>query len=128
MKSKPDLVSLTLKKLPPVIGPLNKPLDKPGTPLSEMNVVMDRTKVAPERPARVEMKEAGIKEETSLEMQAIENENASEESSQVEARIEGIEEEDEGKQKENEEKTNEVESDPNKVIIFNQKKIINLKD
>ena len=102
MKSKSDSVSLTLKKLPPVKGPLNKPLDKPGTPLSEMNVVMDRTKVTLERPARVEMKEAGIKEETSLEMQAIENENASEENSQAEGRIEGIKEEDEGKREEKE--------------------------
>jgi hypothetical protein len=122
MKAKPDLVSLTLKKLPPVKGPLNKPLDKPGTPLSEMNVVMDRTKVAPERPARVEMKEAGIKEETSLEMQAIENENASEENSQVEARIKGIEEVDEGKQgeneNENEKKTNGVENVPEKVFFI----------
>ena len=73
---------------------LNKPLDKPGTPLSEMNV-MDRKKVVPERPARVEMKEAGIKEETSLEMQAIEHENAAEENSKVESLIEGIKEEDE---------------------------------
>ena len=110
MKSKSDSVSLTLKKLPPVIGPLNKPLDKPGTPLSEMNVVMDRTKVAPERQARVEMKEAGIKEETSLEMQAIENENASEENPQVEGRIEGIEEEDEGKQGNEENEKSEVEN------------------
>ena len=75
-------------------GSLNKPLDKPGTSLSEMNV-MDRKKVVPERPARVEMKEAGIKEETSLEMQAIEHENAAEENSKVESLIEGIKEEDE---------------------------------
>lgn len=112
MKSKADSVSLTLKKLPLVKGPLNKPLDKPGTPLSEMNVIMDRTKVAPERPARVEMKEAGIKEETSLEMQAIENENAAEESSKVEDRIEGIKEEaeNEGKQEEKKNENGEVEN------------------
>ena len=41
------------------------------------------------------MKEAGIKEETSLEMQAIENENAAEENSKVESLIERIKEEDE---------------------------------
>ena len=110
MKSKSDSVTLTLKKLPPVKGPLNKPLDKPGTPLSEMNVVMDRTKVVPERPARAEMKEAGIKEETSLEMQAIENENAAEENSKVESRIEGIKEEDEGKQVEKENEKSEIEN------------------
>ncbi|XP_028413398.1 microtubule-associated protein futsch-like [Dendronephthya gigantea] len=110
MKLKDDSVSLTLKKLPLVKGPLNKPSDKTGTPLSEMNVVMDRTKVVPERQARAEMKEAGIKEETSLEMQAIENENAAEENSKVEARIEGIKEEEEGKQDVVENGTSKVEN------------------
>jgi hypothetical protein len=56
------------------------------------------------------MKEAGIKEETSLEMQAIENENASEENPQVEGRIEGIQEEDEGKQGNEENEKSEVEN------------------
>ena len=117
MRSNSDSVSLTLKKLPPVKGPLNKPPDKPGTPLSEMNVVMDRTKVAPERVARVEMKEAGIKEETSLEMQAIENENAAEENSKVEEKIEGIKEEEiKEEDKENEKKEAESsEKVPEKV-------------
>lgn len=109
MKTKTDSVSLTLKKLPPVKGPLNKLPDKPGTPLSEMNVVMDHIKVPNERPSRVEIKEAGIKEETSLEMQAIENENAAEEKSKVEAIIEDNVEEKVEKPTENEVKTLDME-------------------
>ena len=71
---------------------------------------MDRKKVVPERPARVEMKEAGIKEETSLEMQAIEHENAAEENSKVESLIEGIKEEDEWNQVEKENENSEIEN------------------